>query len=60
MRSASSFLFWVDGGLLVAGGAHEVVVFVSVEVLALVALGGALRRTFFVVLGHLNIINIAL
>ena len=48
------------GGLLVADGAHEVVVFVSVEVLALVALGGALRGTFFVVLGHLNIINIAL
>lgn len=60
MRSGGSFLFWVLGGLLVADGAHEVVVLVSVEVLALVALGGALRGTFFVVLGHLNIINIAL
>jgi hypothetical protein len=50
----------MGGVLLVADGAHEVIVFVSVEVLALIALGCGLRLAFFVVLSHLNIINIAL
>jgi hypothetical protein len=48
------------GELLVAFGAHEVVVGVAVHVVALGAQGRLLVLALLVVLGHLNIINIAL
>lgn len=48
------------GGLLVAERAHEVVVGMAVHVVALRTEGGLLVLALLVVLGHLNIINIAL
>ena len=48
------------GGLLVANGAHEIVVGVAVHIVALGTQGRLLVLALLVVLGHLNIINIAL